>query len=129
MVREKRVIMTNRAPEAIGPYSQAVAAGDFIFTAGQIPLRPDGTPVTGAIEQQTRQVLENLKAILEVGGSSLERVVKVTVYMTDLGQFAAMNQVYGEYFKVSPPARSAVGVASLPRGAAIEIEAVAVVKK
>ncbi|MCK4594079.1 RidA family protein [bacterium] len=123
---ERRIVATENAPEAIGPYSQAVVAGDLVFTAGQIPLNPS----TGELEQDdigvaARRVLMNLDAVLRAAGSSLERAVKLTVFMTDLRQFARMNEVYAEFFNGNPPARSAVQVDSLPGGALIEIEAVA----
>lgn len=123
-------IKTEKAPAAIGPYSQGILSGSLLFTSGQIPLDPAaGSLVSGGIQSETKQVLENLKAVLEAGGSGLKDVVKTTVYMTDLSEFAQMNEVYGIYFSGEPPARSTVGVASLPRGARVEIEAVAVVPK
>jgi 2-iminobutanoate/2-iminopropanoate deaminase len=119
-------IHTERAPKAIGPYSQAIRAGGLIFCAGQIPLDPATMNlVEGDIETQTRRVLQNLSAVLEAAGSSLSRVVKTTVFMADLGEFARMNAVYGEFFASAPPARSTVQAAALPRGARIEIECVA----
>jgi 2-iminobutanoate/2-iminopropanoate deaminase len=122
----KAVISTAAAPAAIGPYSQAIRAGNLLFVSGQIPLHPaTGQMVGGDIRAQTRQVLENLAAILGAGGSSLARVVKTTVFLRDLGEFAAMNEVYAEFFREQPPARATVEVARLPRDAAIEIEAVA----
>ena len=123
-------IKTEMAPAAIGPYSQGILSGSLLFTSGQIPLDPAaGSLVSGGIQSETKQVLENLKAVLEAGGAGLKDVVKTTVYMTDLSEFAQMNEVYGIYFSGEPPARSTVGVASLPRGARVEIEAVAVVPK
>jgi len=121
-----RTVATDEAPKAVGPYSQAVVAGDFVFTAGQIPLDPS----TGELEQDdietaTRRVLENLDAVLRAAGSSLGRAVKLTVFMTDLGLFSRMNEVYAGFFKGNPPARSAVQVGALPKGALIEMEAVA----
>ena len=125
-----RQIKTEKAPAAIGPYSQGILSGSLLFTSGQIPLDPAaGSLVSGGIQSETKQVLENLKAVLEAGGAGLKDVVKTTVYMTDLSEFAQMNEVYGIYFSGEPPARSTVGVASLPRGARVEIEAVAVVPK
>ncbi|MFH0908056.1 MAG: RidA family protein [bacterium] len=123
----KTIILTPAAAQPIGPYSQAVAAqGSFIFTAGQIPLDPAGLMVTGDIKAQTRQVLNNLKAILEAGGSGLDKVVKTTVFLKDMSEFAAMNEVYGEFFTKEPPARSTIEVARLPKDARVEIEAVAI---
>jgi len=122
---ERRVIRTAAAPAAVGPYSQAVVAGDLLFTAGQIPLKPDGETVEGDIEDQTRQVLTNLRAVLEAGGSSPARVVKCTVFLRDMNDFARVNAVYAEVFSDSPPARSAVQVARLPFDVGVEIEAVA----
>lgn len=119
-------IETERAPAAIGPYSQAVAAGDFVFTAGQIPLVPETMEMLeGDVREQTELVLRNLAAILRAGGSALDRVVKTTVFLADMGDFAAMNEVYARHFGDHPPARSTVGAAALPKGALVEIEAVA----
>ena len=127
MIRE--CIQTAKAPGAVGPYSQGTRTGDLLFTAGQIPLDPDsGSMVAGGIKEQTRQVLKNLQAVLEAGGAGLDSVMKCTVFLQDIGEFAAMNEVYGEFFLVNPPARSAVEVAALPLGARVEIEAVALVK-
>ena len=119
------IVSTTNAPAAIGPYSQAVGIGGLLFTSGQIPLRPDGSLVEGDIEAQTRQVLANLAAVLEAGGSSLDQVVKCTVFLADMNDFAAVNAVYAESFSSEPPARSAVEVARLPRDVMVEIEAVA----
>jgi 2-iminobutanoate/2-iminopropanoate deaminase len=128
---EKSVVSTTGAPGAIGPYSQGiVASGSFVFTAGQIPISPaTGELLAGDVGQQTRQVLENLKAILEAAGASLGTVVKTTVFLKDMTDFAAMNAVYGTYFRDVPPARSTIEVARLPKDARVEIEAVAVVPK
>ncbi len=122
----KDVVKTSGAPEAVGPYSQGVRVGDWLFLSGQIPLDPrTGELVKGGVEAQTERVLENLKAVLEAGGMGLEDVVQVTVYMTDLEEFGAMNGVYASYFPGDPPARVTIGVASLPKGAKIEISLVA----
>jgi 2-iminobutanoate/2-iminopropanoate deaminase len=124
----KEPVQTDNAPKAIGPYEQAIKANGFIYTAGQIPIDPKtGNFVEGGITAQTRQVLENLKAVLEAGGSSLERVVKATVFLKNMADFAAMNDVYAQYLGGAKPARSTVAVAELPRGALIEIDLVAVV--
>ncbi len=121
-------ISTNKAPEAIGPYSQAVVAGNFVYTSGQIPINPEiGTIVSCDIEVQARQVLENLKNVLEAAGSGLSKAVKVTVFIKDMNDFARINGVYAEYFKKPFPARSLVEVARLPKDVLIEIEAVAVI--
>lgn len=121
----RSIVNTDKAPSAVGPYSQAVRVGDLLFTAGQIPLRPDGTLVDGDVRSQTRQVMENLSQVLQAGGSSLERVVKCTCFLADMNDFAAVNEVYGSYFGDEPPARSAVQVARLPKDVGIEIEAIA----
>ncbi|MCC7163617.1 MAG: RidA family protein [Anaerolineae bacterium] len=124
---ERRVIHTDNAPKAIGPYSQALRSGDFIFTAGQIPLDPATNKlVEGDIAVQTRRVLTNLSNILEAAGSSLSRVLKTTVFLADLNDFQAMNAVYAEFFGEQPPARSTIQVARLPAGALVEIEAIAI---
>ena len=122
---EKNVIHTDRAPAAIGPYSQAIDLGKFIFTSGQIPVAPDGS-VSEDVEEQTRQALENLKAVLEAAGSGMNNIVKTTVFITDMEKFGVINGVYQQYFTQPYPARSCVQVAQLPKGVAIEIEAVAV---
>jgi 2-iminobutanoate/2-iminopropanoate deaminase len=123
------IIATDKAPGAVGPYSQAVRTDGLVFTAGQIPLDPaTGSLVDGDIEDQTRRGLDNLAAVLEAAGSGLAEVLKMTVFMTDLGDFQRMNAVYAEYFPSSPPARSAFQVAALPLGAAIEMEAVALTR-
>ncbi len=122
----KTIIATDRAPAAVGPYSQAVRIGNLVYTAGQLGLVPGTKEFAGPdIEAQTRQALENLRAILEAAGSCLEHVVKTTVFMLDMGEFARMNGVYAEFFAHNPPARSAVQVAALPLGGRVEIEAVA----
>ncbi|NJP05600.1 MAG: RidA family protein [Chloroflexaceae bacterium] len=123
---DRHVIQTDNAPAAIGPYSQAIASGPLIFVSGQIPLDPTtGTLITGDIASQTRQVLHNAQAILQAAGSSLEQVVKTTVFLADINDFAAMNTVYAEFFGDTVPARSAMQVAALPKGARIEIEMIA----
>ena len=123
-----QAIHTDNAPKAIGPYQQAIKVGEFIFTAGQIPIDPQtGNFVAGGIVEQTRQVLENLKAILDAGGSSLDRVIKATVFLRNMDDFGAMNEVYAEYLGAAEPARSTVAVAELPRGALVEIDLVATV--
>ncbi len=124
----KEAVRSAAAPEAIGPYEQGILAGGFLFTAGQIPLDPKtGKLVEGGIAAQTRQVLENLKAVLAAGGTSLDRVVKATVFLKTMADFPAMNDVYAEYFGASKPARSTVAVAELPRSALVEIDLVAMV--
>ncbi len=123
---ERKVIASGAAPAAIGPYSQAVQAGGLVFVSGQIPLDPaTGGPVAGGVAAQTERVLTSLRAILEAAGSGLDRVVKTTVFLTDLGAFAELNAVYARFFPERPPARSTVQVAALPRGVGVEIEAVA----
>ena len=123
---KKEVIRTDKAPKAIGPYSVAIRYQNLVFASGQIPINPQtGELVGGEIEQQTHQVLTNIKNVLKAAGSSLEHALKCTVFLKDLGDFSRMNAVYAEYFKVDPPARSAIEVAALPKGAAIEIEAIA----
>ena len=124
----REVVHTEKAPAAVGPYSQGIIANGFIFTAGQGGIVPGTkTPVEGGIQAQTRQVFENLKAILEAAGSSLDKVIKVNVYLTDIGDFAAMNEVYASFFGAEPPARTTVQVAKLPMGLIVEIEATALV--
>lgn len=123
----RAAISTDQAPAAIGPYCQAMQVGEFLFTSGQIPLRLDGTLVEGDVRDQTRQVLTNLRAVLEAGGSGLSGVVKCTCFLADMDDFAVMNEVYGEFFGDDPPARSAVQVARLPKDVAVEIEAVALI--
>ncbi len=125
---ERQIISTTEAPSAIGPYSQAVQAGGMLFVSGQIPIDPaSGELVQGGIEAETRQVLNNLKAILEAAGSSLEKVVKATLFIADMNQFGTINAIYAEYFQTDPPARACVEVARLPKDVQIEIEAVALV--
>ena len=122
---EKNRIHTENAPAAIGPYSQAIDLGELIYTSGQIPVAPDGS-ISSDISEQTRQALENLKAVVEAAGSSFDKVVKTTVFITDMAQFGAINAVYAEFFSEPYPARSCVQVAALPKGVSIEIEAIAI---
>jgi 2-iminobutanoate/2-iminopropanoate deaminase len=124
----RQVIQTDHAPAAVGPYSQAIKTDALVFTAGQIGLNPaTGKLVNGGIEAETQQVLNNLKAVLEAAGTNFERVVKTTIFLTDMGEFATVNGIYGQFFGQAPPARSTVQVAGLPLGARVEIEAVALV--
>lgn len=123
---EKNIVTTDQAPKAIGSYSAGVTTGHLVFTAGQLGMDPaSGELVEGGIQAQTRQALNNLKAVLEAAGSGLERVIKTTVFLNDIGEFGLMNEVYGTFFTKNFPARSAFQVAALPKGAAVEIEAVA----
>lgn len=125
----RSIVTTELAPAAIGPYSQAVKVGNWLFLSGQIPLVPGSMELVGAdIEQQTRQVLDNLKAVVTAAGTTLASVAKTTIYLTDLADFAIVNRVYGEYFAAPFPARATVGVAQLPRGARVEIEALCVLE-
>ena len=120
------VIYTNQAPAAVGPYSQAIDCGEFVFCSGQIPLVPEtGLMVEGGIEAQTRQIFANIKAVLNAAGLDFTNVIKTTVFMTDLSQFATFNGIYGEYFPENPPARSCVEVSALPKGAIVECEVIA----
>lgn len=122
----KTVIQTSNAPAAVGPYSQAIDCGDIVFCSGQIPLVPEtGLMVEGGIEEQARQMFANIKAVLDAAGLGFEHVVKTTVFMTDLGQFATLNGIYAEYFPANPPARSCVEVSALPKGAMVECEVIA----
>ena len=122
----KRIIKTADAPQAIGPYSQAVVAGGLVFVSGQIPIDPaTGEFIPGGIAEQTVQVLRNVSKVLEAAGTGLERVVRTTVFLADMNDFAAMNEVYASFFPDSPPARSTVQAAGLPRGARVEIDAIA----
>ncbi|RUS47236.1 RidA family protein [Cohnella sp. AR92] len=120
-------ISTNSAPAAIGPYAQAVRHGDLLYTSGQIPLTPEGTLVEGGIEEQTHQVLANLKAVLAAVGADLTNVIKTTVFLKDMNQFATFNSVYGTYFSEHTPARSTVEVARLPRDVLVEIEVISTI--
>ncbi len=122
----KKIISTNEAPAAIGPYSQAVRSGNFVFCSGQIPLDPkSGEIVAGDIGVQTRRVMDNVAGLLRAEGLSFDDIVKTTIFLTNLGDFQTVNQIYGSYFKNDPPARSTVQVAALPRGANVEIEVIA----
>lgn len=125
----RRAVSTDRAPAAIGPYSQGIEAGGLFFASGQTPLRPDGTLVTGTVAEQTRRCLENVEAVLAAAGLGMGDVVKTTVFMTDLGKFAEMNEVYAGRFPAPHPARSTVQVSALPRGAEVEIEAIATISR
>jgi 2-iminobutanoate/2-iminopropanoate deaminase len=123
----KKIVFTNEAPGAIGPYSQAVRSGNLVFCSGQIPLDPkSGQIVSGDVAAQTRRVLDNIAAVLRGEGLTFDNVVKTTIFLTDLGDFQTVNEIYGSYFKQDPPARSTVQVSALPRGAKIEVEAIAV---
>ncbi len=125
----KEIITTARAPQAIGPYSQAVRAGKLVFTSGQISLDPaTGEFIAGGVREQTEQVLKNLSAVLKAAGAELDQVVKTTVFLADMNDFAAMNEVYGRFFTSKPPARATVQAARLPRDARVEIEAIAVLE-
>src|SRR3954464_6012159 len=122
----KKIISTNEAPAAIGPYSQAVRSGNLVFCSGQIPLDPkSGEIVSGEIAVQTRRVMDNIAALLRAEALSFDNIVKTTIFLTDLGDFQTVNEIYGSYFKKDPPARSTVEVSALPRGANVEIEVIA----
>jgi 2-iminobutanoate/2-iminopropanoate deaminase len=122
----KKVVQTDTAPKALGPYSQAIAAGGMIYCAGQIPLDPaTGNIVAGGVAEQTHQVLKNLRAVLKAAGSDLDRAVKTTVFIKNMNDFAAMNEVYARYFTAAPPARSTVQAARLPKDALVEIDLIA----
>ncbi|MBM4427941.1 MAG: RidA family protein [Chloroflexi bacterium] len=124
---KKKVVQTEKAPKAIGPYSQAICTNSMVYTAGQIALDPATMElVAGGVEEQTRQVLTNLRNVLEAAGSSLDHVVKTTVFLQDMADFPKMNAIYAEYFAENPPARSTIAVAALPKGGLVEIEAVAI---
>ena len=122
---KREVIHTNNAPGAIGPYSQGIIVGDFVYTSGQIPINPATGVMETDIKLATKQSMENVKAILEAAGTSLENVVKTSIFLKDLNDFAVVNEIYGTYFSENPPARSCVQVAKLPKDAVIEIEAIA----
>lgn len=121
----KQAINTDRAPKPVGPYSQAVRVGNFIFTSGQISIDPDSGNLVDGIEAATERVMQNLDVVLKAGGSSLQKAVKTTIFLTDMGQFAKVNEVYARFFQPPFPARSTVQVAALPKGVAVEIEVVA----
>ncbi len=128
----RRVIGTSRAPAAVGPYSQAIRAGEWLFVSGQIPLDPDTGAVVGggespSIEAQTRRVLDNLGAVLEAGGADFASIIKTTIYLTDMDHFAAVNAIYAERVGEQPPARACVGVARLPKDVLVEMDAIALV--
>ena len=126
---EQKAVLTEKAPKAIGPYSQAIVAGDLVFASGQIPIDPErGETVSGPIEPQTEQVLKNLGAVLEAAGSDLFHVVKTTVFLNSMDDFAAFNGMYATFFKKPYPARATVEVARLPKGVLVEIEAIATLK-
>lgn len=119
----KKIVLTQAAPAPIGPYSQAVRAGQFLFCSGQIPLDPkSGQVVSADVEGQARQVLENVRAVVEAGGMTLENVVKTTIFLKNMGDFPKVNEIYGSYFKTAPPARSTVEVARLPKDVLVEVE-------
>ena len=122
-----QIVATNNAPRAIGPYSQAIAHGGMIFTSGQIALRPNGTFLDGTIAEQTTQVLTNLSEVLKEGGSGLDKVVKTTVFLSDMENFVPMNEVYAKFFGDHKPARSTVAVKTLPKNALVEIECIALI--
>ncbi|OMF53919.1 reactive intermediate/imine deaminase [Paenibacillus sp. FSL R5-0490] len=123
-----KVIQTNQAPAAIGPYSQGITVNNLFYSSGQIPLTAEGVMVDGDVKEQTHQVFKNLQAVLEEAGATLNTVVKATVFIKDMNEFSAINEVYGEYFSTHKPARSCVEVARLPKDALVEIEVVALVK-
>jgi 2-iminobutanoate/2-iminopropanoate deaminase len=123
-----KVVQTNQAPAAIGPYCQGIVVNNLFYSSGQIPLTAEGVMVTGDVKEQTHQVFKNLQAVLAEAGASLETVVKATVFIKNMDEFAAVNEVYGEYFSTHKPARSCVEVARLPKDALVEIEVVALVK-
>lgn len=125
---ERKLIKTNNAPQAIGPYSQGVVINNMVYTSGQIPINPQTGDLISDIQAATKQSLENVKAVLEAGGSSLENVIKVSIFLNDMNDFAKVNEVYATYFNENPPARSCVEVARLPKDSVIEIEAIGIVK-
>lgn len=123
---DRTIVAPQKAPKAVGPYSQGIATDDFVFTSGQLPLNPDTNTIPQGIEAQTKQSLDNVKAVLEAGGSSLDKAVKVTIFVKDLNDFNKVNEIYATYFTKNPPARSCVQVARIPRDALVEIEAIGV---
>jgi len=123
----KKIISTEKAPAAIGPYNQGITAGGFLFTSGQLPINPVTGQIPSSVEEQTIQVLDNLKAIIEAAGSSMEKVVKCTVYLQNLSDFEVMNKIYSTYFPLNPPARVTVEVSKMAKNALIEIDAIAIV--
>jgi 2-iminobutanoate/2-iminopropanoate deaminase len=123
-----KVVQTNEAPAAIGPYSQGIVVNNMFYSSGQIPLTAEGDLLQGDVKEQTHQVFRNLKAVLKEAGATLETVVKATVFIKNMDEFAAVNEVYGEYFSVHKPARSCVEVARLPKDVLVEIEVIALVK-
>jgi len=126
---KREIIHTDAAPAAVGPYSQAIRLGSMVYSSGQIPLDPEsGQIVAGGIKEQAERALKNLSEVLQASGSSMEQVVKVTCFITDMSMFGDMNAVYAEFFSNNPPARSCIGVASLPKGALVEFEAVAAIE-
>lgn len=126
LAADRTVVAPPKAPKAVGPYSQGIVAGNLVFTSGQLPLNPETNAMPAGIEAQTRQSLDNVKAVLEAGGSSLDKAVKVVIFVKDLNDFGKVNEIYGAYFTKNPPARSCVQVARIPKDALIEIEAVGV---
>ncbi|NBI05988.1 RidA family protein [Senegalia massiliensis] len=125
---ERTVVSTKKAPGAIGPYSQAIKVGEFVFTSGQLPMDPESGELINDIKKATARSLDSVKAILEEAGSSMENIIKTTIFVKDLDDFAAVNEVYGTYFGDEPPARSCVQVAKIPKDAKVEIEAIAKLK-
>ena len=123
----KKIISTKKSPAAIGPYNQGIVAGGFLYTSGQLPIHPETGEIPQTVEEQTKLVLENLKAIIEASGSSLTKVVKCTVYLQDMNDFATMNKIYATYFPKNPPARVCVEVSKMAKNALVEIDAVAIV--
>jgi len=120
-----KIISTNNAPQAIGPYSQAIAVNGMIYTSGQIALLPDGTMLTGGVEEQTEQVMKNLSAVLKAGDANLSNVIKTTIFLADMDDFTKVNEIYARYFGDHKPARSTVAVKTLPKNALVEIECIA----